>query len=319
MRLEAAVVEYRALGQGGPKISVIGFGCWQMGGMDCGPVSDEDTSAAALHALDLGMNFFDTAAVYGFGHSEEVLGRTLAGRRHEAFIATKGGLEWDSRGNVRTNSQKNHILKAADASLRRLNIESIDLYQIHWPDPQTPIDEPAEALEELIRAGKMRYAGVSNYSAKHMELWRKKARLQSLQPLYNMLQREAEVELLPYCLRSGVGVVVYSPLAKGLLAGKLTPGSKFGPDDSRSRDPLFQGEAFRRNLDIVEKLRLIARRDGKTVAQLALAWALANPAVTCTIVGAKRPSQIEEAAGGSDYRLRADALREIEGVLAGNR
>jgi aryl-alcohol dehydrogenase-like predicted oxidoreductase len=312
-------MEYRALGERGPQISVIGFGCWQMGGMDCGPVSDEETGAAALRALDLGVNFFDTADVYGFGRSEEILGRTLTGRREQVFIASKAGLEWDERGNARTNSRKSYVLKAAEASLRRLKVETIDLYQIHWPDPQTAIDEPAEALEELIEAGKVRYAGVSNYSVEQMERWRKKARLQSLQPLYNMLQREAEAELLPYCLRNGIGVVVYSPLAKGLLGGKLKPESKFGSDDSRSRDPLYRGEAFRRNLDIVEKLRSIASMNGGTVPQLAVAWVLANPAVTSAIVGAKRPCQIEEAAAASDYRLSGDALREIDATLCERR
>jgi len=215
------------------------------------------------------------------------------------------------------NSRKGYILKAAEESLRRLDIETIDLYQIHWPDPETPIDEPAEALEELIRAGKVRYPGVSNYSVEQMERWRMKARLQSLQPLYNLFQRDAERELLPYCLKNDIGVVAYSPLAKGLLGGKLSLQTKFDPDDSRSSEPLFQGGTFRRNLEIVERLRGVAQLHGRTMAQLAVAWVLAHPAVTAAPVGAKRPSQIEDAAGASDWAMSRETLCEIEAIVTG--
>jgi len=309
-------VEYRNLGVTDLRISTVSFGCWAMGGAWWGKVDDEESAAAVRRALDLGVNFFDTADVYGFGHSEEILARALGKRRNEVFVATKGGMRWDDSGKIWHDDTPSHITAAADASLRRLQTDAIDLYQIHWPDPKTPIAETAMACLELLNSGKVRALGVSNFSAAQMEEWRQVAPLHSLQPPYSLLQRAVEAELLPYCLKNHIGVIAYSPLQRGLLTGKFTAESRFGADDLRSGDGDYKGEAFERNLAIVEKLKRLAAKASKTVGQLAIAWVLANPALTSAIVGAKRPSQVEENVGGSEWTLTEAQKAEIKQILS---
>jgi len=309
-------VEYRNLGATDLRISTVSFGCWAMGGVWWGKVDDDESAAAVRRALDLGVNFFDTADVYGFGHSEEVLAEALGSRRNEIYIATKGGLEWDENKNIRQNNSRAHILSAAEASLRRLKADAIDLYQIHWPDANVPIRETATACLELLNSGKVRAIGLSNFSVAQMVEWRQVAPLHSLQPPYSMLQRSVEEEILPYCLDNKIGVIVYSPLQRGILTGKFTAESTFGSDDLRSGDSDYQGDQFKRNLAIVERLKRLAAKESKTVGQLAIAWVLANPAVTSAIVGAKRPSQVEENVEASGLPLTEAKKAEIERILS---
>jgi len=319
-------MEYRRLGDTDLEISEIGFGCWAMGG-GWGQIDDKESIAAARRALDLGMNFFDTADIYGFGHSEEVLAKALGARRKDVIVATKVGLAWDIHGCMFRASYRSHIMKGVEASLVRLKTDYIDLYQVHWPDPNTPFEETMRVMDDLVKVGKIRYIGVSNFTVPQIKKCLKARRIHSLQPPYNIFMREVEDELLPFCKKNGIGIVTYGPLAYGLLTGKYTKKTKFPKNDWRSGElfdepgdwqphiDLFHGEKFLRNLAIVEKLKKIAKRRGKTVGQLAIVWVLSNPAVTSAIIGAKRPSQVEENVGGAGWRLTGEELGEIQDIL----
>jgi aryl-alcohol dehydrogenase-like predicted oxidoreductase len=319
-------MEYRRLGNTDLKLSEIGFGCWAMGG-GWGQTDDRESIAAVRRALDLGINFFDTADIYGFGYSEEVLSEALGSRRNEVIVATKGGLAWDEHGCIFRSSSRYHIMQAVEESLKRLKTSYIDLYQIHWPDWHTPFEVTMKVLDDLIKSGKVRYVGVSNFTVKQMKECMKVRPVHSLQPPYNMLMRDIEKGELPFCRRNGIGVVAYGPLAYGLLTGKFTNDTKFPKADWRSGelfpDPgdwqrhidLFHGKQFGRNLKVVEKLKKIAARREKTVGQLAIAWILSNPAVTSAIVGAKRPSQLEENIGGVGWEITKEELLRIDEIL----
>jgi len=299
-------MEMRTLGRYGPEVSALGFGGWAMGGIGWGDVDDQETMAAVRRALDLGSTFVDTAEIYGDGHSEETIGRALNGRRDQAFLATKvSGFDLSRK----------HIMEAADHSLRRLQTDYIDLYQLHWPDPKTPVEESMQAMVDLVNAGKVRYVGVSNFDVPLLRRCLTVRHVDSLQVSYNMLQRGIEAELLPFCEAEGVGVVIYSPLAMGLLTGKYTSDAGFAGDDERANNHLFKGEHFRKNLQFIEGLRPIAAAQEVTVAQLALSWTLRNPAVTVALAGAKRPSQVEENVRGQGWRLGNQALSQIEVLL----
>ncbi len=318
-------MEYRRLGNSDLKLSAIGFGCWAMGG-SWGETEDKESIAAARRALDLGINFFDTADIYGFGHSEKVLAEALGSRRKDVIIATKVGLAWDEHGCMFLSSTRHHIMSAVEASLRRLKTDYIDLYQVHWPDYHTYFEVTMRAMDDLVTSGKVRYVGVSNFTVKQMKECMKIRPIISLQPPYNLLMRDIEKDLLPFCLKNGIGVVAYGPLAYGLLTGKFAKDTKFPKNDWRSGelfpDPggwqphidLFHGKQFRRNLKIVEKLKKIASRYGKTVGQLSIAWVLSNPAITSAIVGAKRPSQLEENVGGAGWKLSKEDLLAIDKI-----
>jgi aryl-alcohol dehydrogenase-like predicted oxidoreductase len=317
-------VERRRLGSTDLDLTVIGFGTWAHGGggwrYSWGPQDDHESIAAIQRALELGVNWIDTAPVYGLGHAEEVLGRALAqhgGSAGRPIVATKCGLVWDDRRRITSRLTRASVLAEGEASLRRLGLEAIDLYQIHWPNPEGEIEEAWEAIEELRRQGKIRYAGVSNFSVPQMRRVGALHRVASLQPPYSALRRDVEAEILPYCAREQIGVVAYSPLQKGLLTGKITAErvATLPADDHRRDDPAFRTPRLEENLRAAQGLTAIAARHGRTLAQLAIAWVLRRDEVTSAIVGARRASQIEETVGAAGWRLGADVIAEIEGLL----
>ena len=304
------------LGQTDLQVSAIAFGTWSFGG-DWGPADLEASKQTIHHALDLGINLFDTAQGYGFGAAEEVLGDALRGRtnREDVVIATKGGLRMDGDNLVRDASRR-WLRAGVESSLRALGTDYIDIYQVHWPDLHTSPEETAEALEEMIREGKVRHAGVSNYDVEQMEALRRFGPMETLQPPFHMFRREIEDSILPYTVQHDIGVLVYGPMAHGLLSGQMGSSTTFNSDDWRSKSPDFTGEPFRRNLAVVERLNAVARERGTSLPQLAVAWTLANPAVDVAIVGARRPSHLEATALAADIELSEVELKEIDAILA---
>ncbi|MGC8594588.1 MAG: aldo/keto reductase [Candidatus Kryptoniota bacterium] len=307
----------KILGKNGPELSVIGFGAWAIGGpweYGWGPVDDESSKKAIRKALDLGINWIDTAAVYGLGHSEEVVAEAIKGKRHEVFVATKCGLVWDDRKRVTRSIKPESIRKEIEGSLRRLKTDHVDLYQIHWYDEVTPVEDAWEMMAKLQNEGKARYIGVSNFDVALLMKCQSIAPVQSLQPPYNLLKRDVEREILPYCLRNEIGVVAYSPMMSGLLSGKYDP-RKVAPDDWRRRDKMFQEPMLSKAMTLVERLKPIAVRHGKTVGQLSIAWVIANPAVTSAIVGARTAEQVQENVDAADMVLNESELSEIDNIL----
>jgi hypothetical protein len=303
------------LGQTDLEVSAVAFGTWAFGG-DWG-ASDLEESRTSIHrALELGINFFDTAQGYGFGAAERLLGEALRERaqREDVVIATKGGLRMEG-DNVVRDASADWLRKGAEASLGHLGTDYIDLYQVHWPDLRTPAEETAEVLGELVREGKVRHVGVSNYDVGEMEDLRRFGRLETLQPPYHMFRRDIEDEILAYAAAHDIGVLVYGPLAHGLLGGRMTSDTTFGPEDWRGKSPDFTGDTLRRNLQVVERLREFARERAVTLPELAVAWTLADPAVAVSIVGARRPSQLEGTAGGADLHLSEEDLIKIDAIL----
>lgn len=311
----------RKLGWTDLEFTVIGFGSWAMGGggwkFGWGPQDDKESIDAIHRAVDLGVNWIDTAAVYGLGHSEEIVGKAIKGLSPRPFIATKCERVWDEKGNIYGSLKRESIRREVEASLRRLQIDVIDLYQIHWPDPDEDIEEGWSEMSRLVEEGKVRYIGVSNFSVSQMERIRKIHPIASLQPPYSMLKRGVEAEILPYCAKHNIGVIVYSPMQKGLLTGAITRErvAQFAPDDHRRNDPQFQEPELSINIELVEKLRGIAARYGRTPAQLAVAWVLRRPEVTSAIVGIRRPSQIEEIVPAADFEISPEDLDAIEKLL----
>jgi aryl-alcohol dehydrogenase-like predicted oxidoreductase len=316
-------MQTRKLGHSDLHLTTVGMGTWAIGGgkwaYGWGPQDDADSIAAIHRALDLGINWIDTAAVYGLGHAEEVVGQAIAGRRDEVIIATKCGRRWDESGAIHSRLKAESVRHEAENSLRRLNVETIDLYQIHWPDPEDKdIEEGWGVIADLIREGKVRYGGVSNFSVAQLKRVQAIHPVASLQPPYSMIVRGTEKELLPYCAANGIGVIAYSPMQAGLLTGKFTRErvASLADGDWRRQNPHFQEPELSANLELVEGLRPIAERNGRTLAQLAIAWVLRRPEVTAAIVGARRPSQIEETAAAGDWVLSAEDIAEIDALLA---
>jgi hypothetical protein len=307
------------LGRTGIDVSPIAFGTWQLGG-DWGSFDESAAIEAIRHARELGINFFDTAQGYGFGASERLLGRALRdeldNRREEVVIATKGGLRPTDDGLVRDSSPA-WLRAGVDASLQALGTDYIDVYQVHWPDPDTPFAETAGTLGELVADGKIRHVGVSNFDAPQMDEFSRTQPVETLQPPYHLFRREIEADVLPYAREHDIGVLVYGPLAHGLLTGTMSAETTFAADDWRSHSPLFRGEEFRRNLEKVAELSSFAAERGSTVAELAVAWTLADPAVQVAIVGTRQPRHIEHAVAAADLELDADALTRIERIMAG--
>ena len=311
----------RKLGNTDLELTAIGLGTWAIGGpwqFGWGPQDDADSIRTILTAIDAGINWIDTAPIYGCGHSEYIVGLALREMSEKPLIATKCGLLWDDKREKIDCLDYDSIIAECEDSLRRLGIETIDLYQMHWPAPDEQIEEAWEAMVKLVQQGKVRYIGVSNYSVDQLERIGKLHPVASLQPPYSMLRRDIENDLLDYCGKNNIGVVAYSPMQKGLLTGKFSVEhvKTLAPDDHRLCDPNFSGEKFDKNLAIVDKLKSIADRRGKTVAQLAIAWVLRKEEVTAAIVGARKQKQIEETAQAGDWILCNDDVAEIEKILS---
>ncbi|MCW2871234.1 aldo/keto reductase [Actinacidiphila oryziradicis] len=306
------------LGMTGLRVSRIAFGTWQLGG-DWGTFDEQQAVAAIRRAREREVNLFDTAQAYGFGKAERLLGQALReelDRHREALvIATKGGLRKTDSGVARDASPE-WLRSGVDSSLRALGVDYIDLYQVHWPDPKVPMAETAGALRELVEAGKIRHVGVSNFDVEQMEEFSKTLPVETLQPPYHLFRREIEEDILPYTRRHNIGVLVYGPLAHGLLTGALTEDTTFPPGDWRSKSPLFRGETFRRNLGVVRELEEFAEGRGITVSQLAIAWTLANPAVHAAIVGARQTRHVDESLAAADISLSETDLAEIDKIMA---
>ena len=309
----------RKLGNSDLMITPIGFGAWAVGGpwqFGWGEQSDRDSTAAIQRALEFGINWIDTAAVYGLGHSEEVVAQALrdwAGQR--PYVFTKCGMVWNEKGEIGYCLRPKSIRRECEASLRRLNLDVIDLYQIHWPaDDLVETLEGWAAMGDLQKEGKVRWIGVSNFSLQELQRANGIAPITSLQPPYSLVRRDAEKELLPFCERENIGVIVYSPMASGLLTGAMTRDRlvNLPADDWRKGKSDFQEPRFSENLALVERLRTVGARHGKSPGELAIAWTLRHSAVTGAIVGARNAKQIDGIIGAATFRLTQDEIREIE-------
>ena len=314
-------MQTKQLGQTDLELTVIGLGTWAMGGpwqYGWGPQNDRQAIATILTALDKGINWIDTAPIYGLGHSEELIAKALKQTSMKPIIATKCGLLWDDKGRKIYCLKPKSIREECHASLKRLNVEVIDLYQIHWNQPDEDIEDAWEEMTKLVDEGKVRYIGVSNFTIPQIERIKQIAPVASLQPLYNMLHREIENEILNYCTQQKIGVITYSPMAKGLLTGKFSQErlAALPLDDHRRRNADFQEPLFTATLELVEQLKQIALQSGRTCAQLAIAWVLRRSEITAAIVGARRPDQIAETVLAADWTLTDDLIEEIEKLLA---
>jgi aryl-alcohol dehydrogenase-like predicted oxidoreductase len=315
-------MQKRQLGNSDLEITPIGIGAWAMGGGDWafswGPQDDKNSIEAIHTALDAGVNWIDTAAIYGLGHSEEVVGKAIAGRASRPYVFTKCGVVWNEKREISRSLKAESVRREVEASLRRLKLEVIDLYQIHWPDPEPEIEEGWQALEQLQRAGKVRWIGVSNFNAAQMKRAQKIAPIISLQPPYNIVTSEIEKEILPFCRQQNIGVIVYSPMKSGLLSGKMTREriAKLPPDDFRPRTISFKEPLLTRNLGLVEVLRGIGDRHGRTPGEVAIAWTLRDPVVTGAIVGMRSAEQARQIVRSAEFRLSKDEIGEIEAYLS---
>ena len=303
----------------GFKVPRIGLGTWAIGGWMWGGTDEEASIATIRSAVERGMTLIDTAPVYGFGRSEEIVGKALAegNLRQDVILATKLGLEWDAdSGKVWRNASAERIEREIDDSLRRLQTDYIDIYQVHWPDPRVPLEETAAALERLYKAGKIRAIGVSNFSPEQMESFRNVAPLHCDQPPFNMFERSAQSDILPYCRRHGIATITYGGLCRGLLSGHMTRDRQFQGDDLRKQDPKFQQPRFDQYLAATRDLQTFARdRYGKSLLALALRWVIDHPGVTTALWGARRPDQLDPVEELENWHLDAAAKKDIDGIL----
>lgn len=308
------------LGNSDMHITSIGFGAWAVGGGDWqfgwGKQDDNESISAILHALESGVNWIDTAAVYGLGHSEEVVARALLEWKGERpYVFTKCGMIWDEARQVDYSLKAASVRRECENSLRRLRVNAIDLYQIHWPtDEIAETEEGWATLAQLQKEGKVRWIGVSNFSADELAHAKKIAPVTSLQPPYSLIRRDVEKEILPWCRQNGTGVIVYSPMASGLLSGAMTKDrARHLPDnDWRSRNPEFLEPKLSQNLALVDRLRAVGKSYGKTPGEVAIAWTLHNPAVTAAIVGARNAKQVDGVVGAADLKLTEAEIATIE-------
>ncbi len=315
-------IQKRKLGHSDLDITVIGVGAWAIGGggwaFGWGHQEDDDSVGAIRAAIDAGINWIDTAAVYGLGHSEEVVAKALKGVANKPYVFTKCARVWGEDRVIGKSLKRDSIRRECENSLRRLQVDVIDLYQVHWPEPDEDIEEGWTELAKLKEEGKVRWIGVSNFSASQMARAQAIAPIASLQPPYSLVQREIEAEILPYVAQNGIGVIVYSPMKNGLLSGKMTLErvAKFPDDDFRKRSPYFQEPKLSATLALVENLREMAARYNCTVGELSIAWTLCNPAVTGAIVGLRNAGQLDGVLKSATLKLEASDLAMISSLLA---
>lgn len=313
-------MQMKQLGNSDMQLTPIGFGAWAIGGGDWafawGAQDDADSVAAIERALELGINWIDTAAVYGLGHSEEVVGRALKQVSSKPYVFTKCSMLWNDKREIYRSLKT--VREECEASLRRLNVDVIDLYQIHWPDPDAEIEEGWSTMADLQREGKVRWIGVSNFSVEQMERARKIAPITSLQPPYSMLNRSIEAEILPYCTKHGIGVINYSPMSSGLLTGAMTKErvTAFPKDDFRRNAKQYQEPLLSRNLELADFLGQIGARHGVSAGVVAIAWTLHQPAVTAAIVGGRSAKQVDGVFPAAKFRLTEAEFQEIQSQLA---
>jgi aryl-alcohol dehydrogenase-like predicted oxidoreductase len=308
-------MRYIRLGRSGLRVSRVAFGTWQLGG-DWGATDEERAISAIRRAADEGVTLFDTAQGYGFGASERLLAKALAGYpRDSLVIATKGGLRPTGGGGVTRDASPAWIRQGVHDSLTALGTDYVDLFQVHWPDHETPFEGTATALAELVSEGKVRHVGVSNFDAAQMAEFGATLPVETLQPPYHLFRRDIERDILPYVAAHDIGVLVYGPLAHGLLSGRMSPDTTFVPGDWRASSDVFRGDAYRRNLAAVAKLGQLAADLGISLSQLAVAWVLANPAVQVAIIGTRDPAHVAEAVAAPDIALDHSALQRIDEIM----
>ena len=311
-------MQKRRLGASDLEITPIGVGAWAMGGggwQFAWGAQDDDESVAAIHAaLDKGINWIDTAAIYGLGHSEEVVAKALAGRSEKPLVFTKCGIVWNEKRENRRTIEPESIRKEVEQSLQRLKLDVIDLYQIHWPEPDNLVEAAWTMLAKLQQEGKVRHIGVSNFNVDQMRRAQGIAPITSLQPPYSIISPEIEKEILPYTLANNIGVIVYSPMKSGLLTGAMTREriAAMPEDDFRKRTPNFKEPLLSRNLELAQLLGAIGKRHGRTAGEVAIAWTLRHPAVTGAIVGMRSAKQVDGVIGAAEFRLSAEEIAEIE-------
>jgi aryl-alcohol dehydrogenase-like predicted oxidoreductase len=315
-------ISLRTLGNSDLQLSAIGFGAWAIGGGNWefawGPQDDNESIAAIHRALDLGINWIDTAAIYGLGHSEEMVGRAVKSYGGpKPLVFTKCSMRWHEDRSIYRSLTAKSVAEELEASLRRLGVETIDLYQIHWPNPEAEIEEAWEALDLFRGEGKIRWVGVSNFTVEQLKRVQKIAPVTSLQPPYSMLRRAVEEELLPYAQANNIGVINYSPMVSGLLTGKMTAQriAAMPADDWRRKGIEFNEPRLSRNLKLVELLREIGSRDGVTPGVVSVAWTLHHPAITAAIVGGRSAAQVEDSAAALRFRLSEEEFERINGFL----
>ncbi|MFP4053664.1 MAG: aldo/keto reductase [Phycisphaerae bacterium] len=324
-------MERRKLGTSDVDVTVVTLGAWAIGGWMWGGQEKQDALDAIDTSLEMGVDTIDTAAVYGFGRSEELVGEAIAGKRDQVRILTKFGLRWDRPGEgekafetedldgnpitLYRNSKPDSVMEECENSLRRLGVDVIDLYQVHWPDATTPIEETFQAVAKLMEQGKIRAAGVSNYTAEQIEKARSVCPIASVQPPYSMVNRDIEDELVPYCRKNDVGIICYSPLQRGLLTGKITTDYEFDAGDHRANSKLFQPEVVKKVNGFLEDIKPIADRHDATLAQLVINWTIRQPGITAALVGARNTRQARENAQAASFTLGDEELKEINDKL----
>jgi aryl-alcohol dehydrogenase-like predicted oxidoreductase len=317
-------MEFRPFGRTGLKISAIGFGCWEIGGT-YGRIDESLFQRAVARAIDSGVTCFDTAEAYGMGASEEALARALVGRRNDVLIATKFGVGYEEMPNRRDSSPA-RVLASIDKSLQRLRTDHVDIYLVHWPDPETPLDETLGALDDIVRQGKARYIGVSNFRLAQIEEAMRVRRVDVVQYAWNMFDRRMQAEIFPYCAAQQIGVMAYGSLAYGMLSGTFHPAMRFEESDWRSKRgmvgslnlfrTLFGPDYFPRNLAAIGELKQLATKYGKTLPQFALSWTLSNPVVGTALVGFRTPDEVTENLGALGWEIVNADMAEIDTVLA---
>jgi len=312
----------RQLGNSDLHLTRVGFGAWAIGGGNWefawGAQDDDESVKTIERALDLGINWIDTAAIYGLGHSEEIVAKALKHVTKKPYVFTKCSMRWTEDRKIYRSLKSGSLQQEVEASLARLRVDTIDLYQVHWPNPEDEIEEGWEALARFKEQGKVRYIGVSNFNVSQIKRAQAIAPVTSLQPPYSLLNRAVESEILPYCLGQGIGVINYSPMASGLLTGKMTAEriEKMPDDDWRKRSPNFKEPKLSRNLKLVELLREIGSAYGAEPGAVAIAWTLQNPAITAAIVGARRPGQVDGTIGAATLQLQAPEVARIDDFIA---